>query len=71
MLIYSMVYWNYERKNIMGTLQYRIKQVYGKDTMYPANEIANHIAALAQRKTLDTVHLDLAIKLGYNIERVF
>jgi len=50
--------------------QYRIKQVYGKDLVYPANEIAIHFAALLQQKTFNDVQLKLISNLGYNIERV-
>lgn len=55
----------------MKKLQYRIKQVYGNDMMYPANDIAETIVKLTGKKTLDETALKLSSQLGFENERVF
>lgn len=54
----------------MQTLQWRLKQVYGIDTMYPANDIAETICKLTGKKTLSTADIILAEKLGFKSERI-
>jgi hypothetical protein len=55
----------------MKKLQYRIKQVYGNDMMYPANDVAEIIVRLTGKKTLDENALKQAAQLGFESERVF
>lgn len=55
----------------MKKVQYRIKQVYGNDMLYPANDIAETIVKLTGKKTLDASSLRLAAELGFESERVF
>lgn len=45
-----------------------IKNVYGNETIYPANDAAKVFAEIAGTKTLTRTTLKLAQKLGYAIE---
>jgi hypothetical protein len=54
----------------MNKLQYRIKNVYGVDRMYPANESAQAICELTGAKTLQPSDLVIAQKLGFEMEQV-
>ncbi len=51
-------------------LQVQVKNVYGKATVYPANENAEFFAAIAGTKTLSTVVLAYARRLGFDIKQV-
>jgi uncharacterized protein (DUF697 family) len=53
-----------------ATLQYRLKSVYGRDLIYPANEAAEIIAQLTGARTLNGRVLEMAEKLGFKTERV-
>jgi hypothetical protein len=55
----------------MQKFQFRVKQVYGKDVMYPANVIAEIFVKLTNKKTLDQSVLVSATALGFEVERVF
>jgi hypothetical protein len=52
----------------MKVLEIKIKQVYGKDTYYPANAEAEIFAKLARTTTLLPETLKLAKQLGYEIQ---
>ncbi len=54
----------------MNKLQYRIKNVYGVDRMYPANESAVTILKLTRQKTLCAEDLEIAKELGLEPEQV-
>lgn len=55
---------------LMNKLQYRIKNVYGVDRMYPANESAIAICELTGAKTLQPSDIETAKKLGLEPEQV-
>ena len=44
-----------------------VKNVYGTDLIYPADETAKILAALTGKKTLSAAALKLAKELGYEI----
>lgn len=50
------------------TLLVRIKNVYGTDTIYPANGQAALIAELAGTRTLTTQAIEIAKELGFTFE---
>ncbi len=54
----------------MNKLQYRIKNVYGIDRMYPVSESAIAICELTKAKTLQPSDLETAKKLGLELEQV-
>lgn len=54
----------------MEKLQYRIKNVYGIDRLYPVNESALAICELTGAKTLQQNDLLVARKLGFEPEQV-
>lgn len=49
------------------TIQVKIKQVYGKDTIYPVCEKAKLFADMANQKTLTDKEVNLIKQLGYSI----
>lgn len=51
-------------------LQVQVKNVYGKPVVYPANENAEFFAAIAGTKTLSTLVLSYARRLGFDIKQV-
>lgn len=53
-----------------NVIQYRIKNVYGIDRKYPANEQASIICQMIKQSTLSDDSLMFMGKLGYKIERV-
>jgi len=52
------------------TIQIEIRNVYGNETIYPANETAATFARIAGTKTLRRETITLAKSLGYTIEVV-
>lgn len=48
----------------------KVKNVYGNATVYPANENAEFFAAIAGTKTLSTIVLAYARRLGFDIKQV-
>ena len=54
----------------MEKVQYRVRQVYGKDTMYPANGFADMICKLTGRKTITADDLEILKTRGHELERV-
>lgn len=54
----------------MQVIEVTIKNVYGKATVYPANEAAEFLAAIAGTKTLSTAVLAYARRLGFDIKQV-
>lgn len=52
----------------MNTITVRIRQVYGRDTIYPVCEKAQLFAQLIGQKTLGQHDLTLIRKLGYTVE---
>jgi hypothetical protein len=63
-----------ELKQESGTMetviQVQVRNVYGKPVVYPANEAAELIAAIAGTKTLSTATLAYARRLGFDIKQV-
>ena len=51
-------------------LQVQVRNVYGKPVVYPANEAAELIAAIAGTKTISTENLAYARRLGFDIKQV-
>lgn len=51
-------------------IQVYIKQVYGRDTVYPLCDKAMAFASLAGQKTLTDKEIALIKRLGYSIEVV-
>jgi hypothetical protein len=47
-----------------------VRNVYGRDTIYPANDNAERLAAIAGTKTLQPRHLELARGLGLEVREV-
>ncbi len=54
----------------MNKLQYRIRNVYGVDRLYPVSESALAICQLTKAKTLQPPDLEIAKKLGLEPEQV-
>ena len=52
------------------TIQIEIRNVYGKETIYPANETAQIFAKIAGTKTLLPDTLRHAKALGYDVQVV-
>ena len=52
------------------TIQVKIKNVYGKETIYPVCESAKAFATLAKQTTLTSREISLIKQLGYTIEVV-
>lgn len=52
------------------TIQVTIKQVYGKDTIYPVCETAKMFCKLQGRKTLTADDLNIARVFGATIELI-
>lgn len=51
-------------------IQIEIRNVYGNESMYPANDAARHFAAIAGTKTLKSDTIRHAKALGYSVEVV-
>ena len=49
------------------TIQIEIRNVYGKETIYPANETADTFARIAGTTTLKPETIRLAKTLGYSV----
>jgi hypothetical protein len=47
-----------------------VRNVYGRETIYPANDNAERLAAIAGAKTLQLRHLELARGLGLEVREV-
>jgi len=45
----------------------QIKNIYGKETIYPACEVSEQLALLAGTKTLTRDSINIIKKLGYTI----
>jgi hypothetical protein len=52
------------------TIRIEIRNVYGNETIYPANETAETFAEIAGTKTLKPQTIRLAKSLGYSVEVV-
>lgn len=55
---------------IYMTVQVTIKNVYGNELIYPANETANKFAQLLKKKTFNRKDLKIIESLGYKIELI-
>lgn len=55
---------------VLPRIQYFKRLVYGRAMLYPANEPARVLAAIAGTKTLNQQTLDQAQQLGLIVERV-
>jgi hypothetical protein len=53
-----------------NTIQVKIRNVYGYDLAYPVNGQAQHIANIADTKTLTKETLTIAQNMGFIIEIV-
>lgn len=51
----------------MSTLLITVKNVYGNELIYPANETAEKFAQLLKKKTFDTSDLKKIQDLGFTI----
>ncbi len=51
-------------------IQVQVRNVYGRPVVYPANEAAKLIAEIAGTKTLSTLALSCARRLGFDIQEV-
>jgi len=52
-------------------VQVKIKQVYGRDMIYPANETAILFTRFTGQKTLTPRDLALIRQLGFHVDQVF
>lgn len=52
------------------TVQIKIKSVYGKDLIYPANETAEKFVRLLDKKTFTKEQLVAIQALGYEVQQV-
>lgn len=52
------------------TIQVKVKNVYGNETIYPVCATAQAFAELARQKTLTTREINLIKRMGYTIEVV-
>lgn len=60
-----------ENQNTNKNVMIRIKNVYGKELIYPVCENANLFCNLTRKKTLDNYDLQQIVNLGYSIMRTF
>lgn len=51
------------------TITVRIRNIYGQDLVYPADEQANLLAALTGKKTFSTRDISVIKRLGYEIKQ--
>lgn len=51
-------------------LRVRLREVYGRPTVYPVNPQAKLLAQLADTKTLTPHALNIARKMGFTVEYV-
>lgn len=49
----------------------RVRSVYGRPAIYPANAGAQHLAAIAGTKTLKPGDIQHAIELGLQVQQEF
>ena len=56
-----------EGSNTMQNVLIEIKNVYGNELIYPANDTADKLANLAGKKTLSRVDLAIIKNLGFDI----
>ena len=52
----------------MGIVLVEIRDIYGRETIYPANDAAKMFAALVKQKTLLPAQLSIIKMLGYTIK---
>lgn len=52
----------------MINLQFTIKNVYGHELLYPANEAAQVACTLLQKRTVTTRDIKLLKRLGHSVE---
>lgn len=45
-----------------------LKNVYGNETIYPANDTAKYFCAIAKKKTLDQRDLRIIQAMGYEVK---
>ncbi len=50
------------------TLKLQVKQVYGRDRVYPMNETAAAVARLMGRKTFTPAEVDTLREIGFTLE---
>lgn len=53
------------------TVQFEVRNVFGNQTIYPANEPAQLFADIAGKKTLSPADLTKIRQLGFYTEQVF
>lgn len=51
-------------------IKVQVRSVYGAPTIYPANDVAEHFAAIAGTKTLSRSVLQRAQLLGFKVTQI-
>lgn len=59
-----------KNKELNPVLRVMMKNIYGRELIYPANDVAIAMAGIAGTKTLSTNQLKILKELGYHIEWV-
>jgi hypothetical protein len=54
----------------MDQVEVYVKNIYGRDAIYPANETAMNLCLLAGQKTLTPREIKLIRRLGYKVVQV-
>lgn len=54
----------------MKTIKILVKSVFGREMIYPANEIAGLFCKLLKQESLTRTNLKLIKELGYEVEQV-
>jgi len=53
------------------TIEYRIKNVYGRENIYVASEHAKFIKVLTRKETIDHTDIHALESLGFTFNRIF
>ena len=51
-------------------IEVEVRNVFGRSLVYPVNDNAKILASIAGAKTLSTIDLENAVKLGLNVKEV-
>lgn len=52
-------------------IEVQLKQVYGRDRIYPINDAAKKFAQLIKKKTFDMSEIKLLSEIGFEIKWVY
>ena len=49
-------------------VKYEVRNVYGNERLYPANDVARRFALLLNKQTLSRFHLQTIRELGFTVQ---